>query len=150
MIPEMYFIYSLSCEGQIYYIGKTKDLATRYSSHLSTNEALNVSKYTAQLKSEGKQIMMNYIAYLPAKEAGEKEMKLILDLTKAGQKLQNSVFVWQFHKHDKIPPNLSRKDMMKFLRFIQGSKEYAHAYNIDLPGWDQLEYPDYPFENIIT
>lgn len=149
MMPNMYFIYSLSCEGQIFYIGKTKNMAARYIAHLSAHPLTTVGKHINTLLAAGKAIKMHQIDYLAEKEAWEREreMKLIYDLSKAGQSICNYVFKYNpGWDHDKIPDNLPKKQMIKFIKYMQGMREYMYAYHNKLEIWDSMECPDYPFE----
>src|SRR6185503_8739197 len=138
MLPDMYFIYSLSCEDSIFYIGKTKNLAQRYIGHLSCDGSTNVGRHISKLMAEGKKIVIKYIDYLPDRKAWEREMQLISDLTRGGQILFNSVFTWHpCWDHDKVPNNLSKKQMIIFLKYQQQVKEYNHAFNNNMEGWEE-------------
>jgi predicted GIY-YIG superfamily endonuclease len=129
MVNEMLFIYSLSCEGNVFYIGRTKHLAKRYKKHLSCSECLPVHKYISELIKADKTILMNMLYYLPYKEAVRKEMEVIHLFSKAGHKLCNTtgthVDSWSWVKK---PININDRTMTEYLKELQTSKEETHIF----------------------
>ena len=94
---NMYFVYSLLIDGRVFYIGKCKNLASRYSAHLRRAQRGYadhlLSEYIRELLALGKCPLIKAIDYLPLKYALLKEKELIQSFTLAGHVLANSNLV---------------------------------------------------------
>lgn len=138
----MSYVYSLSCDGNVFYIGVTKNMLVRYKQHLAA------WRYIRQLLADNKVVHINHIAYLPNEEAKKKEKELIYSLTKMGQKLLNNTSSWRagwdFHQR---PFNVSVKEMQAFIDFKQKIIAYTYAYHHNLEGWQDMEHPTCPLKN---
>jgi len=91
MIKGYEFIYALSSNGQVFYIGRTKDVCKRYDQHLLSGKSpkTRVARYISILVAFGHTPIIRIIDYLPAKEAKESEDNLICSLKIAGQDILN-------------------------------------------------------------
>jgi predicted GIY-YIG superfamily endonuclease len=127
----MYFVYSLICEGKVFYIGKTKNLADRYSSHLNScnNSRTRVAQYIGELLASSKIIDMNPMYYLSHKQAIEKEADIIYSFYISGQPILNMTNIGGFRKGAarQKPVYASSKQIKKSLTLYQLQKESAHA-----------------------
>src|ERR1700761_8010891 len=91
MIEGYEFVYALSSNGQVFYIGRTKDVCTRYDQHLSSGKhpKTRVARYISILMAFGHIPIIRIIDYLPADEAQKSEDNLICSLKRSGQDLLN-------------------------------------------------------------
>lgn len=139
----MVFVYSLCSEGNIFYIGYTKNLAKRYQDHLSGNACCHSFNTIKQLKNDGKLIEMKVLYFLPIIEAKKKEIELIKLFTSAGLNLSNDMcneygknYGW---KWSKLPNNITNKTMPLYLCMLQKIKEYYYKFYLD---HTDAEFPD--------
>jgi predicted GIY-YIG superfamily endonuclease len=129
MVDNMEFVYSLSCEGNVFYIGRTKQLARRYKRHLAGYECLPVHKHIKELIKQGKVIKMHMLEYLPRPQAIRKESDTMYLLTKAGHKLCNSVGIYSpSFKDAELMNNIDNNTMIDYLTSLQERKVYMHNF----------------------
>ena len=91
MIPGYEFVYALSHEGQVFYVGRTIDVLKRFDQHLSSGKRpkTRVSRYISILIAFGYTPVIKVINYIPAAEAHDLEEKLIQSFKLAGQDILN-------------------------------------------------------------
>ncbi len=149
-LPNMYFVYSLSFEGDVFYIGKCKDLAARYAAHMGTSkypEGYPTGAKIATIIKSGGCPEIRIIDYLEAEQAIKRENELISLFFKAGQSLTNvngkpwrglfDIERFDFHR--------TPKNMKKFARYKQGIAEYYKLFWDDNSNADKIEFPKAPF-----
>lgn len=148
MEPTMYYVYSLVVDGSVFYIGKSKELSARYAAHLNSYKKAHptpVSIYISKLLKLGKCPEMRIIAYLPEREAAQKEIDLISLFIRAGQDIVNGTHCWmKQHSPDKIPVIPTKRNMIKWLKYRQGEIAYMAAWWKD--NHTEVECPDNPFK----
>lgn len=81
-------IYSLSCPktGKVRYIGQSKDIRERYSSHLHSNAKYPVSNWIRKLKSEGLRPELSVISECREEDLDSEELS---EIAKHGEGLLN-------------------------------------------------------------
>ena len=89
VINNMYFVYTLCHSGVIFYVGKSKDVHSRYRQHLNANNKQPLSKIIKAMLLAGNIPEMNIITYTTAIHAANIEETLIKCLSQGGQKLGN-------------------------------------------------------------
>lgn len=130
MIPGMYFVYSLSCDFNVFYIGMTGDLATRYKSHLQSHkykQASPAAKHIGNLLAEKKQIKLTIIAHLPREAAEKKEKEAIYLFSSAGHKIYNEQHTLFRYWDRKWPQDVTTKQIIKHLKYLQYSQEDTYC-----------------------
>lgn len=130
---EAYYIYSLLCDECVFYIGKTKDLLTRYNAHLNSfkksGKLTPVSSHIKLLIDAGKLIEIKIIACLPKEKAEQKEKEIITVLSRGGHKLFNghySDYRWiakPWHN------SITREEITNKIKHMQASALDAYAWN---------------------
>jgi predicted GIY-YIG superfamily endonuclease len=129
MNNDMCFIYALSYNNNVFYIGITKDMAARYLSHIRGHECLRVSSYIKDIIKKGDIPIMRPLEYLPNKEAKRKESDIIKLFTKAGHNLLNDVHTYiPGWSHERLPSIIDRHTMIAHLQKIQQIKESIHLF----------------------
>lgn len=150
MIDNMYFIYSLLVDGQVFYIGKCKNLAARYSAH--TSKALRKghcdNAITARLReilAQGKCPIIKAIDYLPLKEALEREKELIQTFYAAGQRIANSNLI-RIHMHipEKFDFYHTPANIRKNARYQQKTTEHNYLRESRQLTIEHGSYPSLP------
>lgn len=136
MISGMYFVYSLTCDNSVFYIGMTNNLAARYSSHLNSHRAKRptaVATHIGHLLSINKVIKLIIIDYLPREEAEKKERDIIYLFSCAGHFILNEQHtLFKFRNHNKWDFE-NKKAIINHLKYRQYLKEdtYCCLNNID-------------------
>lgn len=128
-----YYIYSLSCDECIFYIGKTKNLLARYNAHLNSYRKAApitpVAEHIKRLVENSKIIEIRVIACLPDEVAAKKEKEIITILSRGGHKLFNthhSDYRWL----DKPwPSSISREEITNKIKNMQATALDAYAWN---------------------
>jgi hypothetical protein len=134
MIDGMCFVYALSYNGNVFYIGKAQDLAVRYKSHLRGYRCLHVHYYIKQILSMGDVPIMKPVSYLPIKDATKKEIELINLFSMAGHELLNETNLYRpAWPHQHLPLHINKQSILSYLKEYQKSKEDIHAY------WKKIE-----------
>jgi hypothetical protein len=129
MIDDMCFIYALSYNDNVFYIGRTKDMAARYLSHIRGHECLSVSSYIKSIIKNGDTPIMQLIEYIPASLGKNREAEVIKLFTKSGHKLLNDVHTYKpAWPHDRLPPTIDKNTMIEYLQKLQQIKERLHLY----------------------
>ena len=141
------FVYSLSHNGQVFYIGCTKDIHKRYKQHIKhTWQPTANAKYIADLLQQGIFPEINIIDYLPECEAMVKEIVLIKMFNKAGQKLTNYQNTYGWHTKPNVTETKSMKAAFRIVKYHQEVYLF-HFHNKDENG-KQITY-QYPITPII-
>lgn len=91
-MDEMRFVYTLTDNGRVFYVGCTKDIHKRYLQHCGTNVLSETYRYIQNVMIEGRMPQIHIIHYLPANEAHFKEAALICLFIGCGQTLCNGTF----------------------------------------------------------
>lgn len=139
MDDQMYFIYSLSFAGNVFYIGKTKDLANRYRWHIYNKCNSQLSQHIQTLIANNNYPEMRICNYLKANDAAKRERDLIRLFSQLGQRLYNIYGLWYAAwEWDKMHCQPDLKRMTKFLEYYQGIKKYYHCFH------NKLELPECP------
>lgn len=129
MIKNMSFVYSLSCDNSVFYIGMTKDIAVRYLAHINSHKGRKpspVAKHIGLLLENNKQIALNIISYLPTDKASKKEADLIHDFTCAGHHILNEQHALFSYK-TRWRECKSIKETVSYLKLLQYLKEDTHC-----------------------
>lgn|SRR5574341_1116310 len=128
MIPGMYFVYSLSCEGYVFYIGMTNDLATRYKSHLCSKNNTRVSKHIQILNEANKIIHLTIIAHLPRSEAQKREQETIYLFSQAGHCILNDQHKYfRLLDHRTTTKATTKQEIINRLKRIQHLDEHTYC-----------------------
>lgn len=91
LIDGFCFVYTLSHNGTIFYVGKTKNVAVRYGLHLNNRKDCELVKHIQGIIQIGELPKLCIITYCPDLEAWDVEHTLITCLTIGGQLLLNYV-----------------------------------------------------------
>ena len=122
------YVYSLSHNNAVFYIGCAKDLKERYKGHVYHRQPTEVSKYIFSLLDSGEYPQMNIMYYLPEEEAFKKESELIELFAKSGQYLLNSQWNSRFFRTgDKLFKNATT--LRHKIAAIDYKQKYYHYYN---------------------
>jgi hypothetical protein len=149
MIKGYRFVYSLTYDNCVFYIGCTNNIIKRYKQHLSgADNAYTITKIRLKLDSileRGHFPDMNIIDYLPDKEAFELESTLIKYISLTGHILDNSRGIKEPSKLPSGMPKLPTERQMRralkykldwYLRHKIGPSVIAGIYQ---------PYPNNPF-----
>jgi predicted GIY-YIG superfamily endonuclease len=146
MIKDLYFIYSLAHNDQVFYIGMCKDIVKRYRAHINSKPSTENGKYIQYIIGAGYLPQMNIIEYLPHKEAAKYEYQLIATLTQAGQKLTNSQCIRPIvHMPTNMPSMPSKRQMIKLLKYKQEMHVYSWTMLWDRSNLKSINRPFSPF-----
>lgn len=138
MIPGMYFIYSLVCDGQVFYIGCTKNMAARYKQHMSSHRLLYcitpVAVHIGRLLADNKSIEMVTIDYLPFEEARQKEKDVTYILSLSGQNIFNEQNAsGRRNRKSAWPHEGNIRDKVKCLKSRQENREINYKCLNNIP-----------------
>lgn len=138
------FVYSLVDNGQVFYIGCTKDIHKRYRQHIMKSNKTLSGVYISAMIERGVFPEINILSYLPECEAHFEEAKIINTFSHAGQPLINSQYFRRPHKSIEIKSGFTAKDVLKIVKYKQ--KVYMFNYaNRDEDGKQiSYEYPEEP------
>lgn len=138
----MTFIYSLSYQGKVFYIGCAIDIHARYKQHL--REGKSKTKNTLFIKdilSKGEFPELNILDRVTCYDSVELERKLIRYFSLAGQPLANHQFVTNpIYMPKNIPEKVTYKDMCNIIKYRQ--EVYIHQKN---QSNQYIKFPDEPF-----
>lgn len=137
----MKYVYCLTYNGKIFYIGCAENMRKRYYQHTKINTLTLVGKYIKEIIKKGELPDMRLLDYLPAKEAFKLECTLIQVFIDSGIELLNS----QFNMSLALPPHTrvigkNLKDMLKLIKY----REACHKHQYDQRLKIYYSYPDYP------
>lgn len=120
-----YFVYTLSYNGNIFYIGCCKDIVKRYTQHLN-NKKGNLAAYITSIKETGNLPELNVITFRPQIEAHSVEETLIKCVSVGGHKLFN---VQHYRYEPKKEYSKSKKQACQLLKQEQNRyKEMVKLY----------------------
>lgn len=106
-----FFVYALSHEDCIFYIGCTKNIKRRYLTHLNPKNIGPMAQFIQSILSKGEIPTLKVITYCPRLEAHSVEEVLIKCLNIGGHKLYNT----QHCKPRKIDKWNNKKEAIKNL-----------------------------------
>jgi predicted GIY-YIG superfamily endonuclease len=89
-MKEKFFVYTLSYDNVIFYIGCSKDVVKRYKVHLACKKYCSLYNFINKIKSTGNVPVLNIITFSPRQEALSIERTLIKCIDIGGQKLLNT------------------------------------------------------------
>lgn len=112
-ISDYEFVYALTHEGNIFYVGKCKNVAVRYTSHLCNRTDRELGTYVRSILTAGKFPILHIITFRPSREAESVEETLIKCMTTGGHKLLNSQ---HSRPPSKNPNNTTRKDICTHIK----------------------------------
>jgi len=138
------YVYSLTHDGSVFYIGCTEDLSKRYMQHLADSKkgTIPVNKYIKQMLDNSIYPEVNIICYLPKNEAIIKEAQLLLLMTDIGHNLTNRQFHFVKGKNYPFSKIKYKSDLAKVINYRM--KVYLfHNHNRDIDG-KQISF-NYPF-----
>lgn len=97
-LDNMYFVYSLSIDGHVFYIGKCKNLAARYSAHISKAKRIGyddvaIIQTIRKILASGRLPLITAIYYLTLTDALNKEKELIQLFSICAHQLSNNNLV---------------------------------------------------------
>lgn len=136
MIEGYEFVYALSSSGQVFYIGRTKDVCKRYDQHLLSGKhpITRVARYISILLAFGHTPVIRIIDYLPADDAKKREDDLICSLKMAGQDTLNGtsrVESQYFNKWPKWAPlHPSKSEMREVINALSKARVLFTRQNI--------------------
>ena len=111
---KMTFIYSLSYNGQVFYVGATQNLYIRYNQHLRTGKSTTkTSLFIKTILDAGHTPIINIIDRLPYCDAIIMEEKIIRAFVLSGQPITNRQFGWRIGKP--IPTDITPKQMASLI-----------------------------------
>ena len=112
---DLYFVYCLSHNGNIFYIGRTKNVLSRYKSHLNNKRPSHLRDYIKSILEAGELPTLTVITYQRYIEAESVEETLIKCMSIGGQRLFNC----QHFRGEKINSYNKRKEKYKAIEAIQ-------------------------------
>jgi predicted GIY-YIG superfamily endonuclease len=128
-----YFVYSLSCNECVFYIGKTKNLLSRYNAHLNSYKKSGcltpVATHIKYLLENSNTIEIRVIACLPKDQAAKKEKEIIAVLSRGGHKLFNdhhSDYRWIAKPW---PQSITREEITTKIKHIQETALDVYTWN---------------------
>ena len=111
----LYFVYCLSHNGNIFYVGMTKNVLSRYKTHLSNTRPSPLRDYIKSILEAGELPTLTVVTYQRYIEAESIEATLIKCMSIGGQRLFNC----QHFRGEKINTYTNRKDKYKAIEAIQ-------------------------------
>lgn len=142
---RLWFIYSLSYQGQVFYIGVTIDMVKRYKIHLkSINQKLQnkTTLFIKKILENGDCPEINIVDRLPTQKAFELEGNLIQWISKMNQPLTNRQFKRQvLYIPKNTPDKITKIDMIKIIQY----KQRVYIHQTTQPHKVYTEYPKEPF-----
>ena len=114
---QWYFVYTLSYEDKIFYVGLTKSPARRYAEHVNNKDKCPVANYIRDILNSGNWPLLNIITYQPYTYAESIESTMIILLSSGGQKILNTNLVTT----RQLLSAGNRKDFLKAIRAEQQS-----------------------------
>lgn len=88
-MKELYFVYTLSHKGSIFYVGSTKDVVKRYAMHLNRKGDFPIVEFIKTILDVGDFPTLSIITYQERSYAYNIEETLIKCMSIGGQKLFN-------------------------------------------------------------
>ncbi len=123
-----YFIYTLSYNGNVFYVGKTNDICRRFSMHITSKKNFPLNIHIRSIISQGYLPILNIITYQPNPYAARLERLLIQSLSNGGQKLfntQNYRGIRELPDHSDLKAiRKSIRDKQTHYRELEQSKYY--------------------------
>ena len=124
MSKNMSFVYALSYNENVFYIGITCNLKRRYKTHINKYTGLPVSVYIQELITRGNVPIMKPLCYLPKAQAHIKESEIIRLFTKSGHKLLNDLHLYiPQWKYERLPQIINKSNMINYLEEFQNQYE---------------------------
>ncbi len=142
---SLWFVYSLSYKGQVFYIGVTTDMVKRYKMHLTSIKQKAQNKTTLFIKmiiDNNDLPEMNIVDSGKIPHVFELEGNLIKWLSRMNQPLTNRQFKRDVLYNPKnIPNRITKKDMLNIIKYKQGVYIHQHTQ----PHKVYTEFPNEPF-----
>lgn len=138
MISKMHFVYSLVCDGQVFYIGCTKNVASRYKQHLNSPNLLYAltpaARHIGELLRANKSIELIIIDYLPFDLARQKEKDITYLLSLSGQNIFNEQNAsWRKNRISEWPHTGTIRNKVKYLKERQENREINYKCLNNIP-----------------
>lgn len=136
LLDSMYFVYTLSHNGQLFYIGCTKDILLRYQQHLNKSTNKLIRAKIAEILAAGQMPVLNVLTYTNKNHAFNIEEVLLKCLTIGGHKVLNSNFVRE--SNEETPCDFSNhaaaiKSVLNARNYyVEGAKRGGWYYKIPL------------------
>jgi len=128
-----YFIYSLSCNECVFYIGKTKNLLTRYNAHLNSykrpGRLTPIATHIKYLVEKAFIIEIRVIACLPKEQAAKKEKEIIAVLSRGGHKIFNDHHTDYRWLAKPWSQSITREEITIKIKHIQATALDAYTWN---------------------
>lgn len=125
-IDKMYFVYTLSHNGVIFYVGCTKNVRKRYMQHISKGNKQETGNKIRSIIDAGEMPELNIITYTLFVHARNIEETLIKCITAGGQHLYNTQCAGSCIINQNMPLN-SRKQAIDCITIKQN--KYIKKYN---------------------
>lgn len=110
-IDGYYFVYTLSYDGNVFYIGCCKDIVKRYAQHINKKDGA-MAEYITGIKAKGHLPDLNIITFRPELESRSVEESLIKCISIGGHRLFNLV---HYRPANKPICDKRKKDVYKML-----------------------------------
>jgi hypothetical protein len=120
---QWYFVYTLSYEDKIFYVGLSKSPARRYAEHVNNKTICPVADYIREILNSGNWPLLNIITYQPYNYAESIESTMIILLTSGGQKILNT----NLTTNRKLLKASNRKEFLKAIK--QDAQSYVDKVN---------------------
>ena len=114
-MKELYFVYTLSYEGNIFYVGCTKDVVTRYKMHVNRKGDFQIVEYIKTILDKGHFPTLSIITYQEKQYANSVEETLIKCMSIGGQRLFNC----QHYRFEEVATPTNKKSKVKSIKAAQ-------------------------------